>query len=349
VLSNLESYSQDLVLIGGGHSHAIVLKLLAVHPLVGVRVTLISDVTDTPYSGMLPGHVAGFYSYAETHIDLRRLAKIAGVEFHQTAAIGLDLVNKWVICADNYPPIQFDYLSIDIGSTPEIDTVTGATEYGIKAKPVPQFLAAWDEIVAVVKANPDRSIRLAIVGGGAGGVELGLNMQQRLPSCKIHLVHSGTRLLPNHNLWVSRRLENICRTRQIRLYLQERVREVLVDRIICNSGSILEYDYLFWVTRSSAPSWLKESGLATDDRGFILVNNYLQSLSHPHIFAAGDILSRLIRGEKLQEYIPQTKYLALIGTGDRAAIASWGNFGWQSSFFWGLKDQIDRSFMAQFS
>ncbi len=378
-----KSYSQDLVLIGGGHSHAIVLKMLAMHPLAGVRTVLISDVTHTPYSGMLPGHVAGFYSYDETHIDLRRLARLAGAEFYKTRAIGLDLENNRVFCGDR-PPVSFDYLTIDFGSTPEIDSVTGAAEYAIKAKPVSEFLAVWEKIVTETRMNPSQNLRIAIVGGGAGGVELALNMQQRLRknethSCQnlanleIHLLHNSSRILPDRNPWVSQQLEMLLRKRGVQLHLKEKVERVLVDRLICNSGLTINYNYLFWVTGASAPSWLKTSGLTTDDRGFILVNNYLQSLSHPHIFAAGDIatmanflrpkagvfavrqgkplfenISNLITGKSLQQYIPQKRYLALIGTGDKRAIASWGNLGWKSPLLWKWKDRIDRQFMAEF-
>ena len=373
--------TQKLVLIGGGHAHAIALKHWGLNPLADVDLTLISDVEQTPYSGMLPGHVAGFYSYEETHIDLRSLAQFAGAELIIDRAIGIDTENNKVIC--QHHQLQFDYLSLDIGSTPQTITVPGAKEYAIPAKPVPLFLDAWYRLKqSAANLNGDRPLTIVIVGGGAGGVELALNMQaglraivgNNISQIQFHLLHRGRQLLANHNRWVSNKLQAILLERGIQLHLQQSVVEVLSDRVRCESGLEIESDLMFWVTQAAAPDWIKQSDLATDEKGFILVSNTLQSRSHPHILAAGDIATMteysrpkagvfavrqgqplfnnwrcLLKEQPLQVYVPQTRYLALIGTGDRRAIASWGSWGWRSRVFWWLKDYIDRQFMSQFS
>lgn len=375
---------KDLVLIGGGHTHAIALRMFGMKPLPGVRLTLITDTSHTPYSGMLPGHVAGFYGFDECHIDLRRLAQFAQAQLYLDKAIALDLENKKVICGDR-PPIAFDILSIDIGSTPANIDVPGAASYAIPAKPVPQFLRKWEQLVDEFAKNSEKPISLSIVGGGAGGVELAMTMQRRLNQIlkakklspehlQIHLFHRGQELLSHHNTWVRRRIQNILNNRGIRVHLEETVSEVLPNKIRCESGLEVECDYTFWVTHASAPNWLQESGLKTDLEGFVLVNDTLQSLYHPDIFAAGDIatminhprpkagvfavrqgkplfknLQSILLGKPLKPYKPQKLYLGLIGTGDEEAIASWGPFGWQSSLLWRQKDRIDRKFMEQFS
>jgi pyridine nucleotide-disulfide oxidoreductase family protein len=388
----------NLVLIGGGHSHAIALRLFALNPIPGVRLTLITDVAKTPYSGMLPGHVAGFYTYEETHIDLLKLANFASAELILAKAIGLDLENNLVICSEqsscdrNKLRVEFDYLSIDIGSTPATNSIIGDSKYVIPAKPVAQFLEAWEQTIDLVGARqclaptqqPEIPISIAIVGGGVGGVELALNMHSRLNreqgigdrgqgNLSIHLFHRSDRLSPNYSDRVSEQLERILKQRGIKIHLQEIVSEVSADRIICESGLEVKVDRIFWVTQASAPNWIKESGLTTDEKGFILVNNYLQSVSHPHIFATGDIATmknysrpkagvfavrqgkplfinwqRIITNQPLQAYIPQKRYLSLIGTGDRSAIATWGNLRGRSRLFWYWKDYIDRQFINLF-
>ena len=373
----MKNENKRLVLIGGGHSHAIALKLWGLNPIPEITLTLISDVEQTPYSGMLPGHVAGFYSYEETHIDLCSLSQFAQANLIIDRSVGLDLVNNQVTL-QNPAPIDFDYLSLDIGSTPNAISIPGAKEYAIPAKPVPVFLDAWQKLLTEVSNHPETPLSLVIVGGGAGGVELALNMQSRLKKVQrskieIHLIHRGNQLLSGHNHWVSQNLAKILLRRGIKLHLQQSVAEVFSDRIICESGLRIKCDRVFWVTQATAPSWIKESGLTTDSQGFILVKDTLQSVSHPQVFAAGDIATminyqrpkagvfavrqgkplvenwrRIITGKPLQPYIPQSNYLALIGTGDQKAIASWGFFGWRSSLFWYIKDYIDRKFMKRF-
>ena len=386
---------KDLVLIGGGHSHAIVLKMFGIKPLPGVRLTLISDVLYAPYSGMLPGHVAGFYNYDECHIDLRSLAEFAQCQIFVDRAIAIDFSKNLVICQTR-PPVNFDLLSIDIGSTPATLSVPGAAEYAIAAKPVPEFLASWNQLISRRQNHPEKLLRIAIVGGGAGGVELALNMHSRLQS-EIHLFHSGAELMPAHNKRVRHRLKKILINRGVKLHLMEKVSAIekpeTIDiednqecpisnsqfpipnsQICCESGLKLKCEIIFWVTQASAANWIGESGLATDSKGFMQVNDCLQSVSHPNVFGAGDIaamvnyprpkagvfavrqgkplfenLQQFLLAKPLKPFAPQSQYLGLIGTGNKRAIASRGNFMWESPLLWYWKDWIDRKFMQKFT
>ncbi|WP_445304612.1 FAD-dependent oxidoreductase [Microcoleus sp. Pol1B3] len=237
--------------------------MFGIKPLPGVRLTLISDVLHAPYSGMLPGHVAGFYDYDQCHIDLRSLAEFAGCQILVDRAIAIDFNKNLVICQTR-SPVNFDVLSVDIGSTPATLSVPGAAKYAIAAKPVPEFLASWNQLIQSRQNHPDKPLQIAIVGGGAGGVELALNMQSRLGkeeerrkreegrgkfgngfsngcngcqeegrrkreenldnlSSEIHLLHSGAELMQGHNQRVRRRLQEILISRGIQLHLKEKV------------------------------------------------------------------------------------------------------------------------------
>src|SRR5437868_13694964 len=209
---------KDLVLVGGGHSHVVVLKKFGMRPMPGVRLTLISRDVETPYSGMLPGYVAGLYGFGECHIDLMRLARFAGARLIHDEAIGLDRARRQVLCR-NHPPIRYDLVSLDIGSTPRLGDVPGAAEHTVSVKPIDRFGARWEALLG--RARDLGHLRLALVGGGAGGVELALSAQHRLAALlktapEVTLV-TREGLLPSHNKRVQRRFARILAERGIRV------------------------------------------------------------------------------------------------------------------------------------
>src|SRR5882757_3773691 len=209
--------AQDLVLVGGGHAHVDVLKRFGMRPVPGVRLTLITRDVETPYSGMLPGYVAGLYSFAECHIDLVRLARFAGARLIHDEAVGLDADARHILCRA-HPPIRYDITSIDIGSSPRLGDVPGAAEHTVAVKPIDHFGARWEALLE--RARGHGNLRLAIVGGGAGGVELAVSAHHRLAGLldappEVTLV-TRERLLPSHNPRVRHYFEDIFAERGIR-------------------------------------------------------------------------------------------------------------------------------------
>ena len=374
---------RDIVLVGGGHSHVGVLKHFGMHPLPGVRLTLICRDTHTPYSGMLPGYIAGHYSYDEVHIDLSRLAQFAGARFFRDEAVGLDLGAGRVRCRDR-PPVPYDRLSINIGSTPQMSHVAGAAEHAVPVKPINGFDARWRSLLERVR-NHAGATRIAVVGGGAGGVELTLAMQYRLrgelrargrdpDELRFHLLTDDADILPTHNASVRRAFARVLAGRGVEVHRGAEVIEVSAARLRTAGGQTVDADEIVWVTRAGSAPWLRDSGLALDADGFIQVSDTLQSVADSNVFAAGDIASmvnyplekagvfavrqgpplaqnlrRCVEGRALKAYRPQRRWLALISTGDRFAVASRGALGFEGAWVWRWKDWIDRRFMAKFS
>ncbi len=373
---------RDLVLIGGGHSHVAVIKGLAMHPIPGMRLTVISREAMTPYSGMLPGLLAGHYSFEESHIDLLRLCRFAGARFYHTEATGIDPVTRRIACADR-PPVAFDLLSIDIGSTPSQFGIAGAETHAIAIKPVAGFLrhlARLEE--AILASNGD--FRIAVIGGGAGGSELCLSLLRRFRTrilahggnpdrLRFDIVSNSASLLAQHAPGVSQRMHKAIAQGGVDLHLMRRVTAVDASGISLSDGARIACDAAILATHASAPGWLQETGLALDARGFILVRGTLQSMSNPFIFAAGDIaamqsrkleksavyavrqgplllhnLRRAAAGKALRGWRPQARALGLISTGEKHAIASYGRFAMDGKRIWRLKDWIDRRWMKKY-
>ncbi|MGE3936357.1 MAG: selenide, water dikinase SelD [Rhodospirillaceae bacterium] len=373
---------KDLVLVGGGHSHVAVLRRFGMRPMPGVRLTLIARDVLTPYSGMLPGFIAGHYRFEECHIDLGPLAGFAGARLYHDEAVGLDLAGRRVLCAGR-PPVAYDVLSLDIGSRPRQDDVPGAAEHATPVKPIDSFAERWDRIVARVTAD-DRPLRIGVVGGGAGGVELTLAIQHRLrgmlrdagqdPGRLTFVLVTASGVLPTHNDTVGRIFARVLADRGVELHTDSPVEAVSPGTLACKGGRTIALDEILWVTQAGAAPWPRRSGLACDDSGFVRVHDTLQSVSHPAVFAAGDVaaveahprpkagvfavrqgppltenLRRALAGRPLRPFTPQEKYLALISTGNKYAVASRGGWALEGGWLWTVKDWIDRRFMTRFS
>ncbi len=373
---------KDLVLIGGGHSHIAVLKRFGMKPLPGVRLTLVCRDTHTPYSGMLPGYVAGHYQFDEAHIDLGALTRFSNARFYHSTVTELNLEEKHVVC-NNRPPVRFDLLSINTGSSPDTARVPGASEHVIPVKPINNFLDRWEALRDLSLATT-KLFKVAVVGGGAGGVEILLSIQYRLeqlwadankPFDKIefHLFSDTSEILSTHNPRVRTTFLKTLTARNVVLHLGEPVTEVKPGSLTTNDGQTFEVDAVLWVTAAGAPSWPGQAGLDVDAGGFIKVLDTLQSTSHQDVFAAGDIatminhprpksgvfavrqgkpleqnLRRVLRSKTPVAFRPQSKFLSLISTGDKYAVASRGVWSAQGPRIWQWKNWIDERFMQKF-
>jgi selenide, water dikinase len=374
---------KDLVLVGGGHSHIAVLKRFGMRPLPGVRLTMICRETHTPYSGMLPGLVAGHYEFDEAHIDLGPLCRFAGARLYHDEAIGLDLDAQSIYCRGR-PPVKYDIVSMNIGSTPQTSGVPGADGNVVPVKPINQFISHWQSMIDRVLAR-NSGVRIGVVGTGAGGVEILLAVKHRLRRALLergrtddhieyYLFGDTGEILPSHNARARRAFQRVLRDQRVHVLAGEAVVEVSPGRLLSAQGTEYALDEMLWVTAAGAASWLAGSGLRVDGQGFIAVNDALQSISHPSVFAAGDIASvenhprpksgvfavrqgqpladnlrRALQGRPLLPCRPQRHFLSLITTGDKYAVASRGNWALEGRLVWRWKDWIDRRFMRRYS
>jgi selenide, water dikinase len=371
----------DIVLVGGGHAHVHVLAAFGQWRDPQARVTLIARDLMTPYSGMLPGVIAGLYTSEQAHIDNEKLAAATGTRLVHAAASEIDHAGKQVIC-DGHPPVPYDVLSLDVGSTPSLDAIPGAREHGIAVKPIGGFLEEFDALRAEC-AKPNGPRRIAVIGGGAGGVELLLSVRTRLRADAVRdgrdpdvfsfqLITAGD-ILQTHNARVRNAFRRVFAARRIALLENHRVAALRPGFIDLADGNALPADAVFIVTQASAPGWFAATDLQRDEGGFIAVGPTLQSLNDPSVFAAGDCaalvenprekagvyavregpplaenLRRLAHGESPRAWRPQATHLALISTGERYAVASRGPFKLEGAWLWTLKDRIDRRWMDRY-
>ncbi|MCF6329114.1 MAG: FAD-dependent oxidoreductase, partial [Henriciella sp.] len=331
--------TRDLVLIGGGHTHALLLKSWAMQPLSGVRITLIDPSSATAYSGMLPGFVAGHYQREDLDIDLVRLSRHAGARFVQGAAHGLDLVAKTVAVAGR-PPIRYDIASIDIGVHSQLSGIEGVTEHAAAVKPLGRFASAWSDFLEKERSRP---AAIVVIGGGVAGVEIALAMAYRIPDALITIVDQASEPLRELAGRERKALMHALHMRKVRIKTDHGVIPVSKTGVVLPDGVVLPADFVVSAAGAAPHSWLAETGLAHDE-GFICVDEFLNSTSDPSVFAVGDcaqmvktprqkagvfavrqapVLLNNLRAAlgdgQMTAYRPQSDYLKLVSTGSKSA------------------------------
>jgi pyridine nucleotide-disulfide oxidoreductase family protein len=362
-----------LLLAGAGHAHLNVIRNLAAKPWPGVEVTLICPYPRQIYSGMIPGWIAGHYTLDQCAAPLAALVEKAGIRWIQDSICGLDAANA-AVDGQNLGKISYDVISIDTGARVDSSTLSHSGAPLLPIRPLEQFAVGWQSIKAALIASG--AARLAVIGGGAAGIELALAvdyaLRQQLPDDKVSvvLVSSGA-LLGGHAPSVVKQVEKLLKSRRITLHSGRASSHD--EGLILDSGQLIARDCIIAATGVAPPAWLATSGLALCESDFIAVGDGQQSTSHPNVFAAGDVSSRIdfphaksgvyavragpvltinlqraLNGQEPTSYQPQKRSLYLLATGPREAILSWGSFAAAGAWAWTLKDWIDRRFMRQY-
>lgn len=324
----------------------VVRRLGASASALGREILLVSPSRHAPYSGMLPGYVAGQYGFKDFHIDLTALCARSGVTFLMTTATRIDADQRQVSLADGRV-LSYSRLSIDIGSTPVLPPgISG----GIAVKPIASFterLAQLDRL----SSGKVGALRLAVVGQGVAGVEMAFALRRRFgpQGVEVLLVGRAERPIAERSRLAQAKVVAELARAGIAHHPSFDVLSFENGQLSAGDGRRLDVDEVVWTTSSGAPAWLRSSGLNLDSAGFIRVDGSLRSLSHPDVFAAGDIASlpdprpkagvfavrqgpilaenlrRSVLEEPLQIYRPQRAWLVLISLADGRAIADkWG-------------------------
>lgn len=363
-----------LVLVGGGHAHVEVLRRFGDTRPEGVEVVLVTPEPRLIYTGMLPGHIAGHYSLDDCSIELAPLAARAGATMRATRGSLVSAGRRELVCEDG-SVVPYDLLSLDVGSRPRIDGVEGVERHAVVLRPLEPFVAAWQRLLAVA----DGATSITLVGGGAAGVELAFAMGHALRAARgataphVRVVADTPEILPEWPAAARRAARQRLERAAIGVHTGDRVAAVSRGEVRLSTGITYATDAVFWTAGSAAPEWLRDSGLATDERGFVLTDETLRSTSHPQVFAAGDCavqqghavpragvfavragpplaynLRAAIAGRPLQPHLPRKRYLALLSTGDCHAIGAWGALGFHGKWAWRWKDRIDRRWTARY-
>jgi pyridine nucleotide-disulfide oxidoreductase family protein len=361
-----------LVLAGAGHAHALLLLGMQRSPLRGTEVVVVSPQPLAPYSGMVPGWLAGAYRFDEIVIDFPRLAATVGARWVAGEIDAVDADRQRLQLADG-SELGWDVLSLNLGST--LRPPQGARARVLPLRPLSALRGNFERLLADWSGDAGAAPAvMTAVGGGAAGFEALLAVLARLRAQRPdrplsgRLLTRGPVLLPGLPARARRAAERALADAGVQL----QTGTPWSDAIAADS------DVVLWATGAEAHDWQRDPGrrgsLAVDDGGFVRIDTALRSVSHPQVFASGDcaawpagglpkagvfavrmapVLARNLRhalGEVAvpERYRPQRQYLVLLATADRRAIAVRGPWAAEGAWAWRLKDHIDRGFIARF-
>jgi selenide,water dikinase len=365
--------TRDLVFIGGGHAHALVLRKWGMAPVAGVRVTVINPDPTAPYTGMLPGFVAGHYDRDDLEIDLVRLARFAGARMVMGRATGVDRA-AGVVHVDGHADIRYDHLSIDVGITSDMPRLPGFMEHAIAAKPLGRYADEWSGFQARARAI-GRPVNVAVLGAGVAGCELALAMQHRLAEqgveAMVRVIDKGP-ALDGIGGAVRATLFEQMRAADIRAIDNTAISHVTADAVHLDTGTVVPSDFTVGAAGARPHEWVAEMGLEHQG-GYLSVDRFLRSVSDPAIYAVGDCANMVdtprpkagvfavrqapvlyrnlvadLTGTARKPFRPQRDFLKLISMGGKQATAEYYGMGLKGAWMWRWKDQIDRKFMDQF-
>ena len=364
------NFIKQLVLIGGGHANVQVLKKLCKDNIRGLHTILISEHFEAIYSGMTPGFIHKDYNKEAISIDLQRLCFNAGATFIRDKVIKLD-TNHRELQLQNLPPVNYDLLSINTGSisnTKKINIENSSKCFFVK--PISSLVKNLSKIDQIVK---NKKNKIVIVGGGVASYELAFSLKRRY-EIPLEITILGKKILNEKNLnkKTKNSLKKIAENLSIREYAGE-VISISEKYLTLNNGDKIDCDISLVSTGASIETWLLESNLIKDEKGFIKVNNNLLSINEKNVFVTGDacnienkpkpksgvmavrhgeILKENIflklTGKNLIKFKPQKNWLYLIGTYKNYALLNYFFISLHNRWCWKLKVWIDKSFIKKF-
>ncbi len=360
--------TRDLVLIGGGHTHALVLRRWGINPLPGARVTVINPGPNAPYSGMLPGYVAGHYTRDELDIDLVRLAQFAGARVVLGVVDGIDR-QKRLVHVPGRPPVGFDIASVNVGITSDMPSMRGFAQHAVPAKPLGPFAAKWAKY-----RDGKGPATVAVIGGGVAGVELAMAMSHALRAkgrtYSVTLIDNATALTAT-GAKSAATIRSAMRDLNVEVIENASITAIEEGHVELGDGRKIPAEFVTGAAGARPYDWIAKTGLDLHE-GFIKVNAQLQS-SDPTIFAAGDCahlsddprpkagvyavreapilydnLRAALGAGKMRRYSPQKDYLKLISLGGKSALAERLGTSFSGPLMWRWKNHIDQNFMNNF-
>jgi NADH dehydrogenase len=273
----------QIIAIGAGYAGMLAtVRLAGKLRRTNVRITLVN--TSDVFVERLRLHelAAGKTMHPRAIVDT--LAG-TGVQFVQGRVTHIDPAQITIQTPNSIQSMPYDKLLVTLGSTIDRHTIPGVLEYAYTLTPDGERSAP--ALREVLREQNQIGGRVVVVGGGATGIEAAAELTDAYPNLNVHLATQGAMgLFLNEPVAAYMRQSLLKRGVTIQEYTAiQRVREA---NLLTADGESIGYDVCLWNGGFAVPGLARESGVAVNERGQILIDPFMRSISHPNIYAAGD-------------------------------------------------------------
>ena len=222
---------------------------------------------------------------------------------------------------------------------------------------------------------------VVVCGAGAAGTELAFAFKARWSKVfnteiEVTLVSAHSTVLKGADDCVVNETTRKLAEHRINVVYDKQISQIDPSGVTLSDGTHMSCTVPVWATGAEAQPVTLDSDLAIMN-GYFRVNDFMQSTSHPNVFAGGDCVTMetyaeenfppkagvyavragpfiaqnvasFLKGEPLKPYVPQRTFLSLLMTGDNKAIGTKFGMAWSGKWVWKMKDYIDVSFMKLF-
>ncbi|MGD9364344.1 MAG: FAD-dependent oxidoreductase [Desulfobacteraceae bacterium] len=364
---------KDLVLVGGGHAHMVTLANLHRFIRMGHRVTVIGPSPYHYYSGMGPGMLAQTYAPSQIRFATSHIVQKQGGRFVKDLVLQIDPDAQLVHTAAG-ATFQYDVVSLNTGSHVPVEGIEGNRKGVYTVKPIEGLIAAQQHLIELALKQP---VQVAVIGGGAAGVEVAGNVWQLLSvySRQGYAVRLFTRQKLMHRFpgKVRAAVMRSLQQRGIQLHERHQISSIGNGRITFKTGRTHRADVTFLATGVQPSPIFQASNLPVGPDGGLAVNGYLQCVRYDNIFGGGDCihfqdqpldkvgvyavrqnpvlyhnLCACLCGETLKPFHPGGAYLLIFNMGAGTGVFYKQGVMLQGRVAFWIKDLIDRRFMRRF-
>ncbi|GGN97754.1 oxidoreductase [Actinoplanes lobatus] len=263
-----------IAVLGAGYTGLATAQLLAKR--TGATVTLVNN-RDRFVERMRNHQLAG--GKQVRHLPLHDLLRGSRIRLIIDQVTRIDLQERQIELAGGVPPIDYDLLVYALGSHADTDAVPGAAEHACSVAVAEQAERLRDQMRTAGT--------VAVVGAGPTGLETATELAESYPDRTVRLVSRGA--LGEGLSWHGREyLHRALDRLGIQVWENADVAKVDADGLLLAGGDHIGADAVAWTAGFRVPELAREAGLAVDERGRMVVDGTLRSLSHLEVYGVGD-------------------------------------------------------------